>query len=54
MLDIRMRAALKPISSFSPARLHELLDYCHLETIDDGQDPLGKRQPEIMIDGNQT
>lgn len=39
MLDIRMLAALKPISSFSPARLRELLDYCHLETFDKGQDP---------------
>ncbi len=39
MLDIKMLAALKPISSFSPARLRELLDYCHLETFDKGQDP---------------
>ena len=39
MLDIRMLAALKPISSFSPARLRELLDYCHLETFAHGQDP---------------
>ena len=34
-----MLAALKPISSFSPARLRETLDYCHLETFDKGQDP---------------
>ncbi len=40
MLDIKMLAALKPISSFSPARLRELLDYCHLETFAQGQDPL--------------
>ncbi len=39
ILDIRMLAALKPISSFSPARLRELLDYCHLETFAQGQDP---------------
>jgi len=39
MLDIRMLAAMKPISSFSPARLRELLDYCHLETFAQGQDP---------------
>ncbi len=39
MLDIRMLAALKPISSFSPARLRELLDYCHLETFAQGQGP---------------
>ena len=40
MLDIRMLAALKPISSFSPARLRELLDYCHLEAFAQGQDPV--------------
>ena len=39
MLDIRILAALKPISSFSPARLRELLDYCHLETFAQGQNP---------------
>lgn len=39
MLDIGMLAALKPISSFSPARLRELLDYCHLELAVQGQDP---------------
>ena len=39
MLDIRMLAALIPISSFSPARLRELLDYCHMETFEKGQDP---------------
>lgn len=39
MLDIRRLAALKPILSFSPARLRELLDYCHVETFAQGQDP---------------
>lgn len=39
MLDIRMLAALKPISSFSPARLRELLEYCNLEQVEQGQDP---------------
>ncbi|MBI5660395.1 MAG: cyclic nucleotide-binding domain-containing protein [Nitrosomonadales bacterium] len=39
MLDIRMLAALKPISAFGPARLRELLDYCRLETVSRGQDP---------------
>jgi rhodanese-related sulfurtransferase len=39
MLDIKMLAALKPISSFSPARLRELLDYSHLDTVPMGQDP---------------
>jgi len=39
MLDIRLLAALRPISSFRPARLRELLDYCHLETFAHGQAP---------------
>jgi len=39
ILDIRVLAALEPISSFSPARLRELLEYCHLETISQGADP---------------
>lgn len=43
MLDIKMLAALKPISSFSPARLRELLDYSHLEAVSAGQDPFGQR-----------
>lgn len=38
-LDIKMLAALKPVSSLAPARLRELLDYSHLETIPRGQDP---------------
>ncbi len=38
-LDIRVLAALEPISSFSPARLRELLDYCHIENVVPGQDP---------------
>jgi rhodanese-related sulfurtransferase len=39
ILDIRVLAALEPISSFSPSRLRELLEYCHLETLDQGEDP---------------
>lgn len=39
MIDIRVLAALEPISSFSPARLRELLDYCNVETVNAGQDP---------------
>jgi len=39
ILDIRALAALEPISSFSPARLRELLDYCHVETVAQGLDP---------------
>jgi len=39
MIDIRVLAALEPISSFSPARLRELLEYCNVETVFLGQDP---------------
>jgi CRP-like cAMP-binding protein len=41
-LDIRVLAALEPISSFSPARLRELLDYCNVETVLPGQDPFAE------------
>jgi rhodanese-related sulfurtransferase len=44
VLDIRVLAALEPISSFSPSRLRELLEYCHLETFAQGADPF-KEQP---------
>ncbi len=43
ILDIRVLAALEPISSFGPSRLRELLEYCHLETIAQGQDPFAGR-----------
>ncbi len=43
ILDIRVLAALEPISSFSPARLRELLEYCHLETVAQGLDPFKDR-----------
>jgi rhodanese-related sulfurtransferase len=39
ILDIRVLAALEPISAFSPSRLRELLEYCHLETLNEGDDP---------------
>lgn len=39
MIDIRVLAALEPISTFSPSRLRELLDYCHVENIDMDTDP---------------
>ena len=39
ILDIRVLAALEPISSFGPARLRELLEYCRLETAGQGADP---------------
>lgn len=38
-LDIKVLAGLEPISSFNPARLRELLDYCHVETVAEGGDP---------------
>jgi rhodanese-related sulfurtransferase len=39
ILDIRVLASLEPISSFNPARLRELLDYCHVENVAQGSDP---------------
>lgn len=39
IVDIRVLAALEPISSFGPARLRELLDYCQIENFAQGQDP---------------
>jgi len=45
-LDIRVLAALEPISSFSPARLRELLDYCHIENVAPGQEPFKDRTME--------
>lgn len=39
ILDIRVLASLEPISSFNPARLRELLDYCHVESHAQGSDP---------------
>lgn len=38
-LDIRVFAALASFSAFGPARLRELLEYCHLETWPQGTDP---------------
>jgi rhodanese-related sulfurtransferase len=45
ILDIRVLAALEPISSFNPARLRELLDYCHVESVVQGIDPFQDRSP---------
>ncbi len=45
ILDIRVLAALEPISSFSPARLRELLDYCHVESVALGGDPFREHPP---------
>lgn len=45
IMDIRVLAALEPISSFGPARLRELLDYCHLESVAQGNDPFRDKPP---------
>ena len=36
-LDIKVLAGLEPISSFGPARLRELLDYCRIENVPEGR-----------------
>jgi len=38
-LDIKVLASLEPIAAFSAARLRELLDHCHTESIAQGEDP---------------
>ena len=38
-LDVKTLAKLEPFSLFDLARLHELLDYCHVETIPMGGSP---------------
>ena len=45
IVDIRVLAALEPISSFSPARLRELLDNCHVENMAQGRDPFQAHPP---------
>lgn len=45
ILDIRVLASLEPISTFSPARLRELLDYCHVENVAQGRDPFKEHSP---------
>jgi rhodanese-related sulfurtransferase len=45
ILDIRVLAALEPISTFSPARLRELLDYCHMDNVAQGADPFKDHPP---------
>ncbi len=46
ILDIRLLASLEPISTFSPSRLRELLDYCHVENVSQGRDPFKDHPPE--------
>ncbi|OGS92185.1 MAG: hypothetical protein A2Z95_00805 [Gallionellales bacterium GWA2_60_18] len=54
-LDIKVLAGLEPISTFSPARLRELLDYCHIETVAQGSDPFQRHglqgQSVYLVDG---
>lgn len=54
-LDIKILAVLEPISSFGPARLRELLDYSHIETVPEGGDPFKANglqgQSVYLVDG---
>ncbi|WP_435628261.1 cyclic nucleotide-binding domain-containing protein [Candidatus Ferrigenium straubiae] len=54
-LDIKVLAGLEPISTFGPARLRELLDYCHIETVPQGGDPFKvhglQGQSVYLVDG---
>jgi rhodanese-related sulfurtransferase len=54
-LDIKVLAGLEPISSFGPARLRELLDYCHIETVHKDGDPFKvhglQGQSVYLVDG---
>ncbi len=54
-LDIKVLAGLEPISLFGPARLRELLDYCHIETVPEGSDPFKvhglQGQSVYLVDG---
>ena len=54
-LDVRVLAGLEPIASFNPARLRELLDYCHIETVPQGHDPFKihglQGQSVYLVDG---
>ena len=54
-LDTRILAGLEPISMFNPERLRELLDYCHIETVAQGDDPFKAQsmvgQSVYLVDG---
>lgn len=54
-LDIKVLAGLEPISTFGPARLRELLDYCQVETVPEGNDPFREHglegQSVYLLDG---
>lgn len=54
-LDVKVLAGLEPISTFGPARLRELLDYCRVETVPEGNDPFRAHglegQSVYLVDG---
>ena len=54
-LDVKVLAGLEPISTFGPARLRELLDYCQVETVPEGNDPFRTHglegQSVYLVDG---
>lgn len=54
-LDVKVLAGLEPIASFNPARLRELLDHCHIETVSQGHDPFQvhglQGQSVYLVDG---
>lgn len=54
-LDVKVLAGLEPISTFGPARLRELLDYCQVETVPEGNDPFRAHglagQSVYLVDG---
>jgi len=54
-LDVKVLAGLEPISTFGSARLRELLDYCRIETVPEGNDPFRTHglegQSVYLVDG---
>lgn len=55
-LDIKVLGGLEPISSFTPARLREVLDYCHIERVAKGEDPFkthGLKDQAVYVVGGE-
>ena len=54
-LDVKVLAGLEQISTFGPARLRELLDYCQVESVPEGNDPFRihglEGQSVYLVDG---
>lgn len=54
-IDIKILTGLEPMSSLSTDRLREILDYCHIETVHEGSNPLDSHgledQSVYLIDG---